>query len=73
MTFKPLPQFPKDHPIWEEARAFEDSVRALRKAQGKKNLEDCEIGTDEFARIEEEMLLDMLSFLPPLPDEKSDD
>lgn len=69
MTFKPLPHFPKDHPIWEKARSFEDSVRAIRRAQGKKSLADCEPGTQEFAQIEEEVLLDMLSFLPPSPDE----
>lgn len=64
MAHKPLPQFDKDHPIWEEARSFENSVRAIRKAKGKMNPEDCERGTPEFERIEEEFLTDLLRFLP---------
>lgn len=31
---------PEDDPIWAEARALEASIRAIRRAQGKKNPED---------------------------------
>jgi hypothetical protein len=34
------PQYPENHPIWLEARALEASIRAIRRAQGKKNPED---------------------------------
>lgn len=30
----------QDDPIWNEARALEASIRAIRRAQGKKNPED---------------------------------
>jgi hypothetical protein len=30
----------EDDPIWAEARALEASIRAIRRAQGKKNPED---------------------------------
>ncbi|QGZ66045.1 hypothetical protein [Paraburkholderia acidisoli] len=39
MTRKHSPS-PEDDPIWAEARALETSIRAIRRAQGKKNPED---------------------------------
>ncbi|MFX1676036.1 hypothetical protein PWR63_27890 [Paraburkholderia sp. A2WS-5] len=46
-----------NHPIWAEARALEASIRAIRRAQGKKNPEDfpphspeCFAAMNEFVR-----------------------
>ena len=33
------PAFPENDPIWDEARALEASIRAIRRAQGKRNPE----------------------------------
>jgi hypothetical protein len=49
---------PPEHPsIWAEARALEASIRAIRRAQGKKNPEDfpphspeCHAAMNEFVR-----------------------
>lgn len=69
MTSIPFHELPDDHPLRKEARNFEDSVRAIRKAKGLKNPEDCVRGTPEFDEVEEAFLTDMLSFLPPAPGE----
>ncbi|MGO4326773.1 hypothetical protein AB4Z48_18260 [Cupriavidus sp. 2TAF22] len=69
MTSKPLHELPYDHPLREEARNFEDSVRAIRKAKGLKNPEDCVRGTPEYDDVEEAFLTEMLSYLPPAPGE----
>ncbi|MEX3939363.1 hypothetical protein AB4Y44_07365 [Paraburkholderia sp. BR10937] len=39
------PKPPQDDPIWAEARALEASIRAIRRAQGKRNPEDCVPGS----------------------------
>ncbi|WP_213307519.1 hypothetical protein [Paraburkholderia sacchari] len=48
---------PENHSIWAEARALEASIRAIRRAQGKKNPEDfpphspeCLAAMNEFVR-----------------------
>jgi hypothetical protein len=41
------PEFPENDPIWEEARALEASIRAIRRAQGKCNPEDFPSDTPE--------------------------
>ncbi|MCC8392244.1 hypothetical protein LJ656_06550 [Paraburkholderia sp. MMS20-SJTR3] len=49
-----LPNFPGDDPILAEARALEASIRAIRRAQGKRNPEDFPLGSAEcFAAMEE--------------------
>ena len=51
------PKYPENRSIWAEARALEASIRAIRKAQGKKNPEDfpprspeCLVAMNEFVR-----------------------
>ena len=53
------PHPPKDDPIWAEARALEASIRAIRRAQGKKNPEDCVPGSPECLAIMEAFVRDV--------------
>jgi hypothetical protein len=41
------------------AMAIEHTVRAIRRAQGKKNPEDCALRSREWAAVEEEFLNDL--------------
>ncbi|WP_063750569.1 hypothetical protein [Paraburkholderia bannensis] len=50
-------KLPENDPIWAEARALEASIRAIRRAQGKRNPEDfapddpdCIDAMEEFVR-----------------------
>ncbi|POR50740.1 hypothetical protein B0G62_108232 [Paraburkholderia eburnea] len=51
------PKLPDNDPVWAEARALEASIRAIRRAQGKRNPEDyapddpeCIAAMEEFVR-----------------------
>ncbi|MCP3718918.1 MULTISPECIES: hypothetical protein [unclassified Paraburkholderia] len=53
------PKPPQDDPIWAEARALEASIRAIRRAQGKRNPEDCVPGSPESLAIMEAFVRDV--------------
>jgi hypothetical protein len=50
---------PENDPIWAEARALEASIRAIRRAQGKRNPEDFLPGTPECLAVMEEFVRDI--------------
>lgn len=54
------PKLDRDDPMWDAAAAIENSVRAIRKARGKKNPEDCVQGTAEHEEILHEFLEDVI-------------
>lgn len=56
-------------PMWDAAQAIENSVRAIRKARGKKNPEDCVPGSAEHEVILDEFLNNMLTSLGDHEDE----
>jgi hypothetical protein len=51
------------------AMAIEHTVRAIRKARGKKNPEDCVVRSREWAAVEEDFLNDLALALKSRPDE----
>jgi hypothetical protein len=53
------PQYPDKYPIWAEARALEASIRAIRRAQGKKNPEDFPAGSPECTAAMDEFVRDV--------------
>ena len=53
------PKPPQDDPIRAEARALEASIRAIRRAQGKRNPEDCVPGSPESLAIMEAFVRDV--------------
>lgn len=53
------PEFPKNDPIWVEARALEASIRAIRRAQRKRNPEDFPSDTPECLAVMEEFARDV--------------
>jgi hypothetical protein len=64
--------FGPGHPRWSEALALENSVRAVRRARGKKNPEDCLRGSPEWQDIEEDFLRDLLRAMDGDPDDIED-
>ena len=65
-----------DDPMWHVAQAVEGSVRAIRKACGKLNPEDCTPGTLEYEVVTMEFLDDCIRSLggdPDADDEEGDD
>jgi hypothetical protein len=52
-------EFPENDPIWAEARALEASIRAIRRAQGKRNPEDFPSGRPESLAVMEEFARDI--------------
>ncbi|MFM0178150.1 hypothetical protein PQR52_06760 [Paraburkholderia aspalathi] len=54
------PKLKRDDPMWDVALAIENSVRAIRKAGGKENLEECTLGTPEHEQVLNEFLEDVL-------------
>lgn len=54
------PKLDRDDPMWNVAQAIENSVRAIRKARGKKNPEDCVPNTPEHEQVLNEFLEDVL-------------
>lgn len=57
-----------DSPLGKEAAALGLSVATTRKAQGKPNPDDLEIGTAEHSAAEESFLRDVLRALGEDPD-----
>ncbi|QGZ58499.1 hypothetical protein [Paraburkholderia acidiphila] len=53
------PKPPPHDPIWAEARALEASIRAIRRAQGKMNPEDCVPGSLESLAVMEAFVRDV--------------
>ena len=58
-----LPEYPDKLPIWAEARALEASIRAIRRAQGKKNPEDFPAGSPECTTAMNEFVRDVCRVL----------
>ena len=58
MTHEP-PNFSGNDPVRDEARALEASIRAIRRAQGKRNPEDFPPGSPECLAIMEEFVRDV--------------
>ena len=54
-----LSNFPGDDPILAEARALEASIRAIRRAQGKRNPEDFPLDSPECLAAMEEFVRDV--------------
>jgi hypothetical protein len=52
-------RLPENDPIWAEARALEASIRAIRRAQGKKNPEDFSPDSAECIDALEEFAFDV--------------
>ncbi|MEM5314264.1 hypothetical protein [Paraburkholderia sp. JHI869] len=67
------PESPDNDPIWAEARALEASIRAIRRAQGKRNPEDFSAGTAECLAVMEEFARDVSRVLALGDLEKDDD
>lgn len=67
------PKFGPGHPRYLESQALGISVDVIRKAQGKKSLNDLIPGTPEFAIAEEEFLREVLRALGENPDAMDDD
>ncbi|HVE09208.1 MAG TPA: hypothetical protein VNE00_18285 [Paraburkholderia sp.] len=64
-------EYPETEPgasAYYAAMAIEHSVRAIRKAQGKKNPEDCVIRSPEWAAVEQDFLNDLARALDSRPD-----
>ncbi len=55
-------------PRYAEAIALENTVRAVRKAKGKKNPEDCAYGTPAWEAVTEDFLRDLLGASARVPD-----
>lgn len=55
--------YPDKLPIWAEARALEASIRAIRRAQGKKNPEDFPAGSPECTAAMEAFVRDVCRVL----------
>jgi len=66
---KPTP----DDPMWNVAQAIEGTVRAIRKARGKLNPEDCTLGTLEYEAVTMEFIDDCIRSLGGDPDAVDDD
>jgi hypothetical protein len=61
-----------DDPMWAVAQAVEGSVRAIRRARGKLNPEDCTPGTVEYEAVTMEFLDDCIRSLGGDPDAEDD-
>lgn len=59
-----LPEIDRDDPMWNAAIAIECAIRTIRKARGKKNLEDCVPDTPEYEAVLEEFMADVVRALP---------
>jgi hypothetical protein len=59
-------------PAHDAAVEIEKSVRASRKANGKKNPEDCVLFSEEWQTVEEEFTKDLSRALAGDPDECKD-
>jgi hypothetical protein len=61
-----------DDPLWNVAQAVETAVRAIRKASGKLNPEDCTLGTFEYEAVTLEFIDDCIRSLGGDPDDEDD-
>ncbi|MGA7781264.1 MAG: hypothetical protein WCA85_26655 [Paraburkholderia sp.] len=52
--------FGPGHPRYEQAQALENTVRVIRKAQGKHNPEDFPYGSPEWHKADEAYMRDLL-------------
>jgi hypothetical protein len=68
----PLIRLDRDDPMWNVAIAIENSMRAIRKARGNKNPEDCGPGSKERETIVNEFLSDVLTYFADTIDEADD-
>ena len=64
-------RFPED-PMWNVAQAIEGCVRAIRKARGKLNPEDCTPGTIEYEAVTMDFIDDCIRSLGGDPDAEDD-
>jgi hypothetical protein len=64
---------PPDDPMWNVAQAIEGAVRAIRKARGKLNPDDCTPGTIEYEAVTMEFIDDCIRSLGGDPDADDDD
>jgi hypothetical protein len=70
-----MDEYPEIEPgasAYYAAMALEHAVRAIRKAQGKKNSEDCVVRSQEWAVVQEAFLNDLLRALGGDQDECAD-
>lgn len=67
------PKHPENPSIWAEARALEASIRAIRRAQGKKNPEDFPRHSPESFAAMNEFVRDVCRVLEIDPDTLGDD
>jgi hypothetical protein len=64
--------FGPGHPRYDEAQALENTVRAIRKAQGKSNPEDFPYGSQEWHEADEAYLRDLLRAMGEDPENLED-
>lgn len=67
------PKFDRGDPMWDVAHAIENSVRAIRKARGKRNPEDCIQGAPDHEEVLNEFLEDVLAAIGDEEDEDEDE
>lgn len=60
--------FGPGHPRYEEVQALESTVRAVRRAQGKKNPEDFAYGSPEWRDADVEYICNLVRALGGSPD-----
>jgi hypothetical protein len=61
--------FGPGHPRYEEAQALENTIRIVRRAQGKKNPEDFPYGSPAWHEADEDYMRDLLRAMGGDPDE----
>ena len=61
--------FGPGHPRYDEAQALENTIRVVRKAQGKMNPEDFAYGSAEWHAADEDYMRDLLRALGGDPDD----
>jgi hypothetical protein len=60
------------HPLWNEAQSLEATVRAVRKARGMLNPEDCEPGSSQQEQVTMDFLRDVMRAMGEDPDADED-
>ena len=73
MDMDEYPEIEPSASAYDAAMALEHAVRAIRKAQGKKNPEDCVMRSREWASVEEDFLNDLLRTMGGEPDACEDE
>jgi hypothetical protein len=72
MDMDEYPEIEAGSSAYYAAMALEHAVRAIRKAQGKKNPEDCVPRSRLWAAVEEDFLNDLLRALDSNADQRED-